>query len=165
MPKLGVVGFVSTPVVAVHLVALSIWLGSLVAIAVVASSSRRVLDDRSRIALFASVGRAYAVVGPVALVIAIVTGLVTAGSPSSWSVQVQTAAALSFSLIIVSIIAMAQAHRMTGLRRQLASSGGDAQLGTLVSRQAALAGALRGAIALLTLAAVVCEAAAVVAAR
>lgn len=48
---------VSTPVVAVELVAASIWVGSLVCLAVVVGAARRVLDTPSQVRLFRSVGR------------------------------------------------------------------------------------------------------------
>jgi uncharacterized membrane protein len=156
---------VNAGVISVHLVALSIWVGSMVTIAVFARASRRVLDDRSRVALFASVGRSFAVVGPVALAVAIVTGLVTAGAMSGWSGQVWAAGAVGVAVLAVSVVAMLQAHRMTGLRRSLADAGDHPKIVETVRRQAALAGGLRGVLGLLTIAAVVLEAVAVSAAH
>lgn len=161
MPPLHALGIVSTPLVAVNVIAVSIWVGSLVAIAVFARVSRRVLDDRSRVALFAAVGRAYAVVGPVALLVALGTGLALAGRPSSWTGHVTAAITGSATLVVVSVVAMAQAHRMTLLRRRLVATPGDARLAAVVRRDARIAGGLRGALALLTLVVLVLGSAAV----
>lgn len=156
------VGFLNTAVISVHLLALSIWVGSMVTIAVFARSSRQVLDDAARVALFASVGKAFAFVGPAALVVAIVTGLVTAGAPGNWPAMVWAAGGLAVAVLAVSIVAMLQAHRMTGLRRALAAARDDALIAERVGSQARLADGLRGLLGLLTLAAVVVEAAAIV---
>ncbi|HVX18138.1 MAG TPA: hypothetical protein VHA73_08900 [Acidimicrobiales bacterium] len=149
-----------TVVVAVHLLAVSTWVGSMVTIAVFARASRKLLDDRSRVALFASVGRTFAVVGPVALAVSLATGLIMAGVPSEWRPTVWAAGALGAATIVVAVVAMRQAHRMTGLRRRLAESGEGAEA---VARGARAADGLRGLLGLLTLAALVVEAAAVVA--
>lgn len=57
----------STPLVAVELVAASIWVGSLVCLAVVTAAARRVLDTPSQVALFRAVGRRYGLVGTASL--------------------------------------------------------------------------------------------------
>lgn len=161
MPVPHVVGIVSTPLVAVNVIAVSVWVGSLVAIAVFARVSRRVLDDRSRVALFAGVGRAYAVVGPVALLVALGTGLALAGRPASWTGHVTAAVAGGAVLVALSVVAMGQAHRMTTLRRRLVAAPGDPRLAAIVQRDARIAGGLRGALALLTLVVLVLGSAAV----
>jgi hypothetical protein len=161
VPASHALGVVSTPLVALNVIAVSIWVGSLVAIAVFARVSRRVLDDRSRVALFAGVGRAYAVVGPVALLVALGTGLALAGHPASWSGHVTAAVAGGAALVAVSVVAMAHAHRMTTLRRRLVAAPGDSRLAAVVRRDARIAGGLRGGLALLTLVVLVLGSAAV----
>ncbi len=49
----------NTPLVAVELVAASIWVGSLVCLAVVTAAPRRVLDAPSQVVLFRAAGRRY----------------------------------------------------------------------------------------------------------
>jgi hypothetical protein len=152
----------STPVVAVHLLALSVWVGSFVTIAVVSRVSARVLDARGRVALFASVGRTYATVGPTALVVALITGVITAGAPARWSGATTVAVVVTLALVLISVAGMLQAHRMTGLRRALASDPTAPGAAAAVSRGASVAMVLRAAIGLFTLVAIVFEAAAVV---
>lgn len=156
------VALLSTPLIAVHLLALSVWVGSIVAIAVVARASTRVLDDAARIKLFASVGRTYASVGPIALVVTFITGVITAGAPSGWSWWATTAVVVTLVLVVVAVVAMLQAHRMTGLRRALVAAPQDPDRARAVKAGRRLAGGLRGAISLLTLVAIVFEAGAVV---
>lgn len=158
-----VIALMSTPVVAVHLLALSVWVGSFVTIAVFARISANVLDERGRIALFASVGRTYASVGPIALVIALITGVITAGRPSTWAGATTVAVVVTLVLVLVSVAGMLQAHHMTGLRRALATEGAASGAAAAVARGATLATVLRAAIGVLTLAAIVFEAAAVTA--
>ena len=61
----------NTPLVAVELVAASIWVGSLVCLAVVTAAARRVLDAPSQVTLFRAVGRRYGLVGTASLLVAI----------------------------------------------------------------------------------------------
>lgn len=145
----------STPLVAVELVAASIWVGSLVCLAVVTAAARRVLDTPSQVALFRAVGRRYGLVGTTALLVAIGTGLALSWPPAAWSPITDWAVALAGLLVIASGVGMAQARAMTRLRRQATSAPEDQGLAVTVRRGRLLANMLRGLMAAVTLAIVV----------
>jgi|GEM_PF-671419 len=111
----------NTPLVALELVAASIWVGSLVCLAVVTAAARRVLDTPSQATLFRAVGRRYGPVGPTALLVAIGAGLALSWPPSAWSSITDSAVALAGLLVIASAADIAQARAMTRRRRQVAS--------------------------------------------
>ncbi len=145
----------STPLVAVELVAASIWVGSLVCLAVVTAAARRVLDTPSQVALFRAVGRRYGLVGTTALLVAIGAGLALSWPPAAWSPITDWAVALAGLLVIASGVGMAQARAMTRLRRQATSAPEDQGLAVSVRRGRLLANMLRGLMAAVTLAIVV----------
>lgn len=145
----------STPLVAVELVAASIWVGSLVCLAVVTAAARRVLDTPSQVVLFRAVGRRYGLVGTTALLVAIGAGLALSWPPSAWSPITDSATALAGLLVIASGAGMAQARAMTRLRRQAASAPEDRGLSVSLRRGRLLANMLRGLMAAVTLAIVV----------
>src|SRR5579884_901170 len=142
----------NTPLVAVELLAASIWVGSLVCLAIVASSARRVLEARAQVIFFRAVGRRYGVVGTTALLVAIGCGLVLSWPPSSWSAVTEAAVALSGALVVVSVAAMGQARAMTALRSRATAAPNDAPRTAALRRGRRLASSLRGVMALLTLA-------------
>jgi hypothetical protein len=141
--------------VAVAMVAASVWVGSLVSLAVVSAAARRTLDARSRVALFRTVGRSYQWVGTGSLLLAIALGLALAWPLSEAGSGVHAELVLSVVLVAVSVVGMAQAKRMTAIRRRAVERPDDAGAAALVRRGARTAGALRGLIALVTLAMVV----------
>ena len=141
----------SAPLVAVELLAACIWVGSLVCLAVVANTARRVLDGPSQVTFFRVIGRRYGILGTGAMLVAIGAGLALAWPPSSWSATVETAVALSGVLVLVTGAGMAQARAMTKLRRRAMNSAGDEAAADAVRRGHLLAGALRSVMALLTL--------------
>lgn len=145
----------STPLVAVELVAASIWVGSLVCLVVVTAAARRVLDTPSQVALFRAVGRRYGLVGTTALLVAIGAGLALSWPPAAWSPITDSAVALAGLLVIASGVGMAQARAMTRLRRQATSAPEDQGLAVSVRRGRLLANMLRGLMAAVTLAIVV----------
>jgi hypothetical protein len=145
----------SVPLVAVELLASSIWVGGLVAIFVVARAASATLDAAGRIEFFRALGRAYGIVGGLALLVAIGCGAVLlSGHPWEWRMVVT--AVLASNLLLVTATGIWQARRMTRLRRRALSDPG---LGKAVRRGAIAAQALRGAIGLNTLALVVLAAA------
>lgn len=145
----------STPLVAVELVAASIWVGSLVCLAVVTAAARRVLDTPSQVVLFRAVGRRYGLVGTTALLVAIGAGLALSWPPAAWSPITDWAVALAGLLVIASGVGMAQARAMTRLRRQATSAPEDQGLAVSMRRGRLLAYMLRGLMAAVTLAIVV----------
>lgn len=145
----------SVPLLVVHALAASIWVGGLVAIFVVARAASATLGQAQRIALFRALGRAYGVVGSVALLVALASGaLLLRGHP--WDGLMIATAVVAAALLAVTAAGMAQARAMSGLRRRAL---GSTSLSGQVRRGAILAAGLRGAIGLLTLALVVLGAA------
>jgi hypothetical protein len=145
----------SVPLVAVELVAASIWVGGLVAIFVVARAASATLAPAERIAFFRALGRAYALVGCLALLVALAAGAILLdGHP--WDGLLVATAIVAGALLLALATGMAQARAMTRLRRRALH---QPRLDDRVRRGAVLAGALRGAIGALTLALVVLAAA------
>jgi hypothetical protein len=87
----------NTPLVTVELLAACIWVGSLVCLALVTSTARRVLDAPSQVAFFRAIGRRYGIVGTGALLVAIGAGLALSWPPSTWSSTIDAAVALRSS--------------------------------------------------------------------
>jgi hypothetical protein len=138
----------SAPLVAAELVASSIWVGGLVTISVVAGAASATLDAAPRIEFFRALGRAYGIVGGLALLVAVGCGAaLLSGHPWEWRLIVT--AVLASNLLLVTATGIWQARRMTRLRRRALSDPG---LEETVRRGAIAAQALRGAIGLTTLA-------------
>lgn len=131
--------------------AATVWVGGLVAIAVVARVAGRTLPPDVRVAFFRGLGRSYAVVGTAALALAYGTGAAILYG-RSWDGWLTATAVVATGLVAATAIGVAQARRMSRLRQQALGRPGDTDLGDRVGRGAARAGALRGAIALLSLA-------------
>lgn len=145
----------NTAFVTVELVSGGIWVGSMVCLAVVAKAARQVLEPRAQVSFFRTVGRRYGFLGTGSLLVAIACGLVLSWPPASWSAVTEAAIGASGALLVVSIVAMSQARAMTRLRRRAALVPADGSAAADVRRGSVLAGALRGAMALLTLSVVV----------
>lgn len=143
------------PLVAIELIAACIWVGSLVCLAIVANVARSVLEGPSQVAFFRALGRRYGIVGTASLLVAIGAGLALAWPPSSWSNIIDAAVALAGLLVLLTGAGMAQARAMGSIRRRAMSSPDDEGAGRAVRRGQILAGALRGTMALVTLAIVV----------
>lgn len=147
----------STPLVALGALAASIWVGGLVAIFVVARAASASLEPAQRVAFFRELGRRYGIVGSIALVVALLCGAaLLSGHP--WDGLLVATAVAAGALLLATAAGMAQARAMTRLRRRALAEPSEA-IEARVRRGAALAGALRGAIGLLTLALVVLGAA------
>lgn len=129
----------------------SIWLGGLVAIAVVARVATRTLDSAARVGFFRGLGRVYGIVGTAALVLAYGTGAALIDE-RSWNGTTTAAVVVAAALALTLAVGVVQARRMTQLRRRSLQAPGDADLLGKVRAGAARAGALRGLIALLSLA-------------
>jgi hypothetical protein len=144
-----------TPLAAVELIAACIWVGSLVCLAVVANAARDALDRQSQVALFRSLGRRYGVLGSASLLVAIGAGLALAWPPSSWTATIDAAVALAGLLLLATVAGMAQARAMTATRQRALRYRGDAAAEREVNRGRVVAAALRGTMAVITLAIVV----------
>ncbi len=151
----------STPLVAVELLAACIWVGSLVCLALVANVARKVLDGPSQVTFFRAVGRRYGMVGTGSLLVAIGAGLALAWPPASWSSTIDAAVALAGVLVLATAVGMIQARQMTTLRRQAMGAPDDQIVAGAVRQGRLVAGALRGLMALVTLAIVVLAAQAI----
>ena len=142
----------SAPVVAVEILAASVWIGSLVCLAVVSQVARTVLEGPAQVAFFRAVGRRYAFVGTGSLLVAIGLGLAMAWPPATWSATIDTAVALSGLLVLATAAGMAQARIMGAVRRRAIASPADPVARASVRRGRRLATSLRLLMAADTLA-------------
>lgn len=145
----------SAPVVAVEILSASVWIGSLVCLAVVSQAARKVLQVPAQIAFFGAVGRRYAIVGTGSLTVAIGAGLAMVWPPATWSATVDAAVALAGLLAIATTAGMAQARAMGTLRRRAMGSPADPLARAAVRRGRRVATALRLVMVADTLAIVV----------
>jgi uncharacterized membrane protein len=151
----------SVPVVALEILSASVWIGSLVCLAVVAQAARKVLEAPAQVAFFRAVGRRYAIVGTGSLLVAICMGLAMALPPATWSATIDTAVALAGLLVLATSAGMAQARIMGNLRRRALASPDDHAARTSIRRGRRLATSLRLLMAADSLAIVVLAAVAV----
>lgn len=145
---------VQAVLLAVFILATSVWVGGYVAIAVVARAASATLDAAGRVAFFRSLGRSYLWVGVPALVIALATGAVLARD-HDWDALMAVTVAVAVVLVVLLAVAVAQARRMTRLRRHALERAGDERLAAQVRRGGRAAGILRAVLGLLSLALVV----------
>lgn len=145
----------SAPLVAIELVAASIWVGGLVAIFIVARAASATLDPPQRIAFFRALGRTYAIVGCLALLVAIVVGAILLDD-HPWDGLLIATAIVAGTLVLALAVGMAQARSMTRLRRRALESP---ELTEPIRRGALLAATLRALIGVLTLALLILAAA------
>ena len=136
---------------AVLVLATSVWIGGLVAIFVAARVADATLAAAERVAFFRGLGRAYGLVGGVALAVALASGSILA-STYRWDGQLTAGAVVASGLVAATAAGVAQARRMTRLRRDSLRDPGSAELAAKVRRGARNATALRAAIAALSLA-------------
>ena len=148
----------SVPLIAVHALSASIWVGGLVAIFVVARVASRTLEPSQRVEFFRALGRSYGVLGSVALLVALASGAVLLDG-HEWDGLMVAAVILAAALLVATAAGMAQARAMTRLRRQAVTEISGKPLDAWVQRGAIVASTLRGCIGILTLALVVLGAA------
>ena len=141
----------SQVVVFVALLGASVWVGGFIAIAIVARIARRQLERPAQVAFFRRLGREYAVIGTPALVIALAAGGVLL-EERAWDHTASAAVVVAGALLLATAAGVAQARGMTRLRTRALGGPDDAALARQVRRGAVLAGALRAAIGLLSLA-------------
>lgn len=135
----------------VVLLGAAVWLGGLIAIVVVARIAARTLRPPDRIGFFRGLGRAYGVVGPVALVLVYGPGAALLyGRP--WTGALIATVVVAVALVVVTAVGMAQARRMGRLRRRALETDGDEAITARVRRGAVRAGLLRALIAVLSFA-------------
>ncbi len=148
----------SAPLIAVHALAASIWVGGLVAIFIVARAASSTLQPAQRVEFFRALGRSYGIVGTLALVVALGTGaILLKGHP--WDGLMVAAAVVAGALLLATAAGMAQARGMTRLRRRAVAQVGGEPLDPRVRKGAIVAAILRACIGVLTLTLVVLGAA------
>ena len=141
--------------VAIELIASSIWVGSLVCLAVVSRAASASIDLDARVALFRALGRRHGVVGSGALLTAIGVVLAMAWPPDRWSNLLSASVALAGILVVLTMFGVRQARAMSRIRRDALSDLGNSQLASSVRRGARSAAVSRVLIAGVTLAIVV----------
>jgi hypothetical protein len=141
--------------IAIELIASSIWVGSLVCLVVVSRAASTSIDPDARVALFRALGQRYGFVGSVALLTAIGVGLAMAWPPVRWSNPLSASVALAGILVVLTMFGVRQARAMSRIRRDALSDLGNSQLARSVRRGARSAAVARGLIAGVTLAIVV----------
>jgi hypothetical protein len=94
-------------------------------------------------------------VGTTSLLVAITAGLVLAWSSLSSSRTIDAALSLAGVLLVATVFGMRQARAMTTLRRTMISNPADSSVANSLHRGRRLANAIRGLMALVTLAIVI----------
>jgi hypothetical protein len=121
------------------------WVGGFATVFVVSRSSKAALAAPARVAFFRDLGRRYAVVAAVAMVLILVPAAVlTILEPDT---AVVATFAVTVALIAASIPAIAQARRMGTLRREALAVPDDAAKASAVLRGSRSAAVLRGTLA------------------
>lgn len=135
----------------VFALAAATWVGGYVAVAIVARVATRTLLPAQRVALFRGLGRSYGTVGGAALVVALGTGawLLTG---RSWDATLTVTAAVAAALLLATAVGVAQARRMTRLRRAALQQPDSPLLAAQIRHGARSASLLRAMIGLLSLA-------------
>jgi uncharacterized membrane protein len=140
-----------TALTAACLLAGTIWVGGFVAIFVVARVASATLSPADRVRFFKLFGRRYGVVGGVALLVLLGTGLALLWD-LDWDGVVIATVVIGAALPVALAVGIVQARRMTRLRRAALQSPDDAHLAAQVRRGSLRAAVLRTGIGLLTLA-------------
>ncbi|HET8985534.1 MAG TPA: hypothetical protein VFN03_07225, partial [Trueperaceae bacterium] len=130
-----------------------IWLGALLTVPLLASATSRTVAPAERTELFVVFGRRFAVLMGAVLALALLaSGMLVTIRSEPLTVG---ALALVVGLLVATAVGIAQARRMSGLRRAAAvdgAGGGGSVSDRDVRRNAAVATALRGFIGLLSVA-------------
>jgi hypothetical protein len=130
-----------------ELLAVSVWTGGLVTIAIVARIARSQLSPAEQLEFFRTLGRSYGRVGAGALGVALAGGAVLLLQQPASASRLATIA-VAVLLLAVTAVGVRQARAMTRLRMRALD---DAGLTSAVRRGARTAGLCRSAIAILTL--------------
>lgn len=135
--------------VGVLVLATAVWVGGFVALVVVARAARHAVSMPERIAFFRAVGRSYGVVAGVALVVGLASGAVLLAG-RSWTGSLVATVVVAGLLVAATVVGVAQARRMTRLRRRALDDA--VGLTDRLRRAARRAALLRGGIGVLSLA-------------
>jgi hypothetical protein len=135
----------------VLVLAAAVWVGGFAVIAVVARVARRTLPPSSRVAFFRGLGRTFGLVAAVALASAYGIGASLLYG-RAWDVQLSATAVVATALLVATAGGVAQARRMSRIRRQALDQPADALLAEQIRGGARRAAALRALIGVLSLA-------------
>jgi copper transport protein len=119
-----------TAVRALHLIGGAIFVGGMVMLGLVAGAARGVLGDRERIELFRVIGRRFLLVGGIALLAAIATGVDMASDRDVWGSLTDTTygKTLLAKLILIAIVVLLTAfHSLVQGPRSLEAAGAGAR--------------------------------------
>jgi putative copper export protein len=150
-----------TVVRALHLIGAAVWAGGLVFLGIAVGAARRTVPDGPRIEFFRSLGRRFAVVGGLSLLVLIATGADMAGDRDAWSQLTDTTygKTLLAKLILVGVViiltlvhSLIQGPSLSRLRAVAAGRPDDAELHHQIRRRATAAGIVSGLNLLATLA-------------
>lgn len=129
----------------------SVWIGGIFTVIIVARTTAAHLSVGTRVAFFRDFGRRYVTVATAALIVAYVCGgVLLAGDP--WTDLSTALTSCAAALVVALGVGVAQARRMTRLRRRHVATPGDARLTAAISRSARWALTLRAGLVVLTLA-------------
>lgn len=130
--------------------AAAVWVGGFVTLVVVARVARDTVGAAERVAFFRRLGRVYAVVGGLALALALASGAGLLYDHSSNGVVVATAI-VAAALVAATVVGVGQARQMTRLRRRGVQHPDDAALTRRIHRGARTARVLRALIGALSM--------------
>jgi copper resistance protein D len=144
-----------------HLIAAAIWAGGLVFLGLSVGAARRTLGETERIDFFGSMGRRFALVGGIALLVLIATGSDMVSDRDAWDTlgEGTYGGTLLAKLILVGVVvvltlvhSVVQGPALSRLREEAAARPDDPALAARIRRQAALSGVVSSLILLVTLA-------------
>lgn len=132
------------------LISAAIWLGGWVTLVLVARSTTATLQRHDRVAFFKHFGRRFGIVATVALIVALVTGCVLLAA-ATWTLVSTVLVFAAAVLVAVLAVGVAQARRMTRLRRASLAAPDDRTLAERVTAGGRRASVLRAGIGAISL--------------
>ena len=129
----------------------AVWVGGFVVLVVVDQVACRTIDPPERVAFFQMLGRVYGIVGGLALTLGLAGGAFLVYD-RRWDAVLTLTAVAAVALAAATVIGVAQARRMTRLRRAALDHPDDTALADRVRRGARTAGILRSLIGVVSLA-------------
>jgi putative copper resistance protein D len=132
-----------------HLIAAAVWAGGLVFLGLSVGAARRTLADSDRIAFFRAVGRRFAIVGGIALLVLIATGSDMASDKHAWDTLGEGVygKTLLAKLILVGVVivltlvhTLIQGPALSRLREQAPERPDDEMIQRRIRARAAQAG-------------------------
>ena len=150
-----------TVIRSLHLISAAIWAGGLVFLGLAVGVARRTIPDEARIEFFRALGRRFALVGGLSLLVLIATGTDMASDRHVWGHLTDTSygKTLLVKLILVGVVivltivhSVLQGPALSRLRKIAADRPDDAELEAEIRRQAVTGGIVSGLNLLATLA-------------